>query len=60
MENLNAYWQACNYLAAAYPEGFYGEEYPDKIEDAEGVREFFKEFAFPDGIGSHCTPEIPG
>ncbi len=34
--------------------------YPDKSEDFEGLREFFKEFSFPGGIGSHCTPETPG
>ena len=22
--------------------------------------QFFKEFSFPGGIGSHCTPETPG
>ena len=25
-----------------------------------GLREFFKQFSFPGGIGSHCTPETPG
>ena len=25
-----------------------------------GMREFFKQFSFPGGIGSHCTPETPG
>jgi xylulose-5-phosphate/fructose-6-phosphate phosphoketolase len=24
------------------------------------MRRFFKEFSFPGGIGSHCTPETPG
>jgi xylulose-5-phosphate/fructose-6-phosphate phosphoketolase len=24
------------------------------------MRKFFKEFSFPGGIGSHCTPETPG
>jgi xylulose-5-phosphate/fructose-6-phosphate phosphoketolase len=24
------------------------------------MKEFFKEFSFPGGIGSHCTPETPG
>jgi hypothetical protein len=24
------------------------------------LREFFKQFSFPGGIGSHCTPETPG
>ena len=33
---------------------------PDKSEDEEGLREFFKQFSFPGGIGSHCTPETPG
>src|SRR5205809_3839385 len=26
----------------------------------KGLREFFKQFSFPGGIGSHCTPETPG
>ena len=24
------------------------------------MRAFFKQFSFPGGIGSHCTPETPG
>jgi xylulose-5-phosphate/fructose-6-phosphate phosphoketolase len=47
-------------LAPAYLEGTYSEVYPNKSEDEEGMREFFKEFSFPGGIGSHCTPETPG
>src|SRR5207245_9478120 len=47
-------------LAAVYLAGTYSEVYPNKAEDAEGVREFLKEFSFPGGIGSHCTPETPG
>ncbi len=47
-------------LAPVYLEGTYSEVYPNKGEDAEGMREFFKEFSFPGGIGSHCTPETPG
>ena len=47
-------------LAPAYLEGTYSEVYPNKGEDEEGMREFFKEFSFPGGIGSHCTPETPG
>ena len=43
-------------LANAYLEGTYSEIYPDKSEDEEGMRKFFKEFSFPGGIGSHCTP----
>lgn len=47
-------------LAPVYLEGTYAEVYPDKTEDEEGMRAFFKQFSFPGGIGSHCTPETPG
>ena len=47
-------------LANAYLEGTYTEVYPDKTRDETGMREFFRQFSFPGGIGSHCTPETPG
>jgi xylulose-5-phosphate/fructose-6-phosphate phosphoketolase len=47
-------------LGPVYLEGTYSEIYPDKSEDLEGLGEFFKQFSFPGGIGSHCTPETPG
>src|SRR5271154_871399 len=47
-------------LGPVYLEGTYSEVYPNKSEDVEGMRQFFKEFSFPGGIGSHCTPETPG
>jgi len=47
-------------LGPVYLEGSYSEIYPDKSMDQEGLRIFFKEFSFPGGIGSHCTPETPG
>jgi xylulose-5-phosphate/fructose-6-phosphate phosphoketolase len=47
-------------LAPVYLEGTYSEVYPAKGEDIEGMRRFFKQFSFPGGIGSHCTPETPG
>jgi xylulose-5-phosphate/fructose-6-phosphate phosphoketolase len=47
-------------LSNAYLEGTYSEVYPSKSEDEEGLRRFFKQFSFPGGIGSHCTPETPG
>jgi len=47
-------------LGPVYLEGAYSEIYPSKSEDAEGMRVFFKDFSFPGGIGSHCTPETPG
>src|SRR4051794_11593879 len=43
-------------LGPAYLEGTYSEIYPDKSEDAEGMRKFFKQFSFPGHIGSHVTP----
>ena len=47
-------------LTNAYLEGTYSEVYPEKCQDVEGMRKFFKQFSFPGGIGSHCTPETPG
>src|SRR5665213_2088817 len=47
-------------LSNSYLEGVYSEVYPDKSENIEGMRKFFKQFSFPGGIGSHCTPETPG
>jgi xylulose-5-phosphate/fructose-6-phosphate phosphoketolase len=47
-------------LGAGYLEGSYSEVYPGISEDIDGLREFFKQFSFPGGIGSHCTPETPG
>lgn len=47
-------------LASVYLEGTYSEVFPDKSEDEDGLRRFFKQFSFPGGIGSHCTPETPG
>jgi xylulose-5-phosphate/fructose-6-phosphate phosphoketolase len=47
-------------LAPVYLEGTYSEIYPDKGLDEEGLLSFLKQFSFPGGIGSHCTPETPG
>src|SRR5436190_13395918 len=47
-------------LGPLYLEGSYSEVYPEKSQDEEGLLRFFKEFSFPGGIGSHCTPETPG
>jgi xylulose-5-phosphate/fructose-6-phosphate phosphoketolase len=47
-------------LAPIYLEGTYSEIYPENSKDEKGLREFFKQFSFPGGIGSHCTPETPG
>jgi xylulose-5-phosphate/fructose-6-phosphate phosphoketolase len=47
-------------IGPVYLEGAYSEIYPDKSQDEEGLLRFFKQFSFPGGIGSHCTPETPG
>jgi xylulose-5-phosphate/fructose-6-phosphate phosphoketolase len=47
-------------ISNVYLEGAYSEIYSDVSEDADGMRRLFKQFSFPGGIGSHCTPETPG
>src|SRR5260370_5222984 len=47
-------------LANSYLEGVYSEVYPNCSEDEDGMHRFFRQFSFPGGIGSHCTPETPG
>ncbi|KAF4126014.1 xylulose-5-phosphate/fructose-6-phosphate phosphoketolase [Geosmithia morbida] len=47
-------------LSQSYLEGVYSEVYPFKSQSTEGLRNFFKYFSFPGGIGSHATPETPG
>ena len=47
-------------LAPVYLENTYTEIYPDITQDTAGIQKFFKQFSFPGGIGSHCTPETPG
>ena len=47
-------------LSNSYLEGVYSEVYPTMTQNLEGLQRFFKQFSFPWGIGSHCTPETPG
>lgn len=47
-------------IAPVYLEGTYSEVYPDVSRDESGIQRLFKQFSFPGGIGSHCTPELPG
>jgi len=47
-------------LANCYLEGHYSEVYPDRSLDEAGLLRLFRQFSFPGGIGSHCTPETPG
>jgi xylulose-5-phosphate/fructose-6-phosphate phosphoketolase len=47
-------------VANVYLEGTYSEYYPNISQDAEGIKKLFVQFSFPGGVGSHCTPELPG
>jgi xylulose-5-phosphate/fructose-6-phosphate phosphoketolase len=50
-------------LGPVWLEGTYGEVYPEMSADKagiEGLRRFLRDFSFPGGFGSHCTPELPG
>jgi len=47
-------------ISNVYLEGTYSEIYSDVSEDTDGLQRLFKQFSFPGGIGSHCTPETPG
>ncbi len=47
-------------VANTYLEGTFSEYYPNISQDEEGMQKLFKQFSFPGGIGSHCTPEVPG
>ena len=47
-------------ISNTYLEGSYSEIYTDIGQDEDGLHRLFKQFSFPGGIGSHCTPETPG
>src|SRR5215472_10005359 len=47
-------------ISNVYLEGTYSEIYSDISEDSDGLQRLFKQFSFPGGVGSHCTPETPG
>jgi xylulose-5-phosphate/fructose-6-phosphate phosphoketolase len=47
-------------LGPVYLEGTYSEVYTHISQDEAGLQKFFQQFSFPGGIGSHCTPELPG
>jgi xylulose-5-phosphate/fructose-6-phosphate phosphoketolase len=47
-------------VAAAWLEGTYTETYPDVTQDADGMRQLFRQFSFPGGIPSHVAPQTPG
>ena len=47
-------------ISNVYLEGSYSEIYNNIGEDLDGLRRLCRQFSFPGGIGSHCTPETPG
>lgn len=47
-------------VANTWLEGSYSEFYPNVGRDAEGMRQLFRQFSFPGGVGSHVTAETPG
>jgi xylulose-5-phosphate/fructose-6-phosphate phosphoketolase len=47
-------------VANAWLEGTWSEVYSNVARDETGIRELFRQFSFPGGIGSHVTPEVPG
>lgn len=51
---------APGYIAPLYLEGTLSKFYPEFSQDKEGMKRLFKAFSFPGGLGSHCTPELPG
>ncbi|MCS6998085.1 MAG: phosphoketolase family protein [Aquificaceae bacterium] len=51
---------APGYIAPLYLEGTLSKFYPEFSKDQEGMKRLFKAFSFPGGLGSHCTPELPG
>ena len=47
-------------VANTWLEGTYSERYPHVARDGEGMARLFRQFSFPGGIPSHCSPETPG
>ena len=47
-------------VANAWLEGSYSEFYPNVPRNAAGMKQLFRQFSFPGGVGSHVTAETPG
>jgi xylulose-5-phosphate/fructose-6-phosphate phosphoketolase len=47
-------------IGPVYLEGTWPEAYTDAGHGEEGLGRLFQSFSFPGGVGSHCTPELPG
>src|SRR6202034_4333600 len=47
-------------VANVWLEGTYSERFPHIAQNAEGMARLFRQFSFPGGMPSHCSPETPG
>ena len=47
-------------LGPVYLEGTYGRFIPECTDDVNGLQHLMRQFSAPGGVGSHCTPELPG
>jgi xylulose-5-phosphate/fructose-6-phosphate phosphoketolase len=47
-------------VANTWLEGAYSELFPHVPRDGAGMDRLFRQFSFPGGIPSHCSPETPG
>jgi len=47
-------------VANTWLEGTYSERFPHIARDGEGMARLFRQFSFPGGIPSHCSPDTPG
>jgi len=47
-------------VANTWLEGTYSEVYPHIARNGEGMARLFRQFSFPGGIPSHCSPQTPG
>jgi xylulose-5-phosphate/fructose-6-phosphate phosphoketolase len=47
-------------VASAYLDGTYSQVYSEIDRSEAGIRRLFRQFSFPGGIPSHCSPDLPG
>jgi xylulose-5-phosphate/fructose-6-phosphate phosphoketolase len=47
-------------VANTWLEGTYSELHPHVPRNGEGMARLFRQFSFPGGIPSHCSPGVPG
>jgi xylulose-5-phosphate/fructose-6-phosphate phosphoketolase len=47
-------------VANTWLEGTYSERFPHIAHNGEGMSRLFRQFSFPGGIPSHCSPDTPG